>query len=332
MAALQEGVAQGVWTLRIEDHATQDGGTLHSWALAIQTRSAQPRTPSEFTIELRFDGGLTPNQRSVFQLAAARWQEVIVGNLPSVRVHGRLVDDVLIVAEGKHIDGPSGVLGQAGPTHTRPGSNLPARGIMEFDSADLARMEQDGSLVDVIIHEMGHVLGIGTLWEDMKLLVGVETQDPEFNGPAAMAEYGQLRNSGVQEKVPVANTGGAGTRGGHWREATFGNELMTGFLTEPALHRFGAGPGVRGELRCRGCLFSAFAGEPGGVAKNRPSRMPNHRTQAHRAPGECRIRRVSQRLPNRWRLGGSAIWGRVGRRDRGLPFLRGPFHGDLVFI
>ena len=45
-----------------------------------------------------------------------------------------------------------------------------------------------------------------------------------------MAEYGQLRNSGVQEKVPLANTGGAGTRGGHWREATFGNELMTGFL------------------------------------------------------------------------------------------------------
>ena len=30
--------------------------------------------------------------------------------------------------------------------------------------------------------------------------------------------------------VPVANTGGAGTREGHWRETTFGNELMTGFL------------------------------------------------------------------------------------------------------
>ena len=45
-----------------------------------------------------------------------------------------------------------------------------------------------------------------------------------------MAEYAQLRHSGVQEEVPVANTGGEGTRDGHWREATFGNELMTGLL------------------------------------------------------------------------------------------------------
>jgi hypothetical protein len=30
--------------------------------------------------------------------------------------------------------------------------------------------------------------------------------------------------------VPVENTGGLGTRNGHWRETTFGNELMTGFL------------------------------------------------------------------------------------------------------
>ena len=36
---------------------------------------------------------------------------------------------------------------------------------MSFDTDDLSRMEQDGSLIDVIIHEMGHVLGIGTLWE-----------------------------------------------------------------------------------------------------------------------------------------------------------------------
>jgi hypothetical protein len=29
--------------------------------------------------------------------------------------------------------------------------------------------------------------------------------------------------------VPVENTGGAGTRDGHWRESVFGSELMTGF-------------------------------------------------------------------------------------------------------
>ena len=30
--------------------------------------------------------------------------------------------------------------------------------------------------------------------------------------------------------VPVENTGGPGTAGGHWRESVFGNELMTGYL------------------------------------------------------------------------------------------------------
>ena len=29
--------------------------------------------------------------------------------------------------------------------------------------------------------------------------------------------------------VPVENTGGAGTRGGHWRESIFQTELMTGW-------------------------------------------------------------------------------------------------------
>ncbi|MEM9648443.1 MAG: leishmanolysin-related zinc metalloendopeptidase, partial [Bacteroidota bacterium] len=30
--------------------------------------------------------------------------------------------------------------------------------------------------------------------------------------------------------IPVANTGGSGTRDGHWREQVFDNELMTGFI------------------------------------------------------------------------------------------------------
>ena len=36
---------------------------------------------------------------------------------------------------------------------------------MSFDTADLAQMAADGTLVDVITHEMGHVIGIGTIWD-----------------------------------------------------------------------------------------------------------------------------------------------------------------------
>ena len=36
--------------------------------------------------------------------------------------------------------------------------------MMQFDSADLASLEAQGQLVNVILHEMGHVLGLGTIW------------------------------------------------------------------------------------------------------------------------------------------------------------------------
>jgi hypothetical protein len=197
-------------------------------------RSAQAQPESPFTIEVRFTGGLTERQRAAFTAAADRWTQVIVGDLPPVEIDGEVVDDVLILAEGADIDGTGRVLGQAGPTHLRPESAgsaalLPARGEMTFDSADLAALEADGSLDDVITHEMGHVLGIGTLWDAKGLLAGSGTDDPTFTGTAAVAEYAALGGTG---DVPVENTGGPGTAEGHWREARFATELMTGFLDQ----------------------------------------------------------------------------------------------------
>jgi Leishmanolysin len=194
-------------------------------------------TDSPFTIEVRFLGGLTATQQAAFRTAADRWATVIVGDLPDVLVDGELVDDVLILAQGKAIDGVGKILGQAGPSRLRPsgigaGSLLPAKGRMTFDSADLESMEQKGTLIDVITHEMGHVLGIGTIWQDSGLLEGAGTQNPLFTGEAAMEEYGQLRGSGPRP-VPVENTGGPGTADGHWRESVFRNELMTGFVSTP---------------------------------------------------------------------------------------------------
>jgi hypothetical protein len=185
---------------------------------------------SVFSIRVRFLEGLTEAQQEVFASAAGRWSQVIIGDLPSVRVNGEVVDDVVIEARGVNIDGRGRILGQAGPTVLRPGTFLPAWGLMSFDTADLARMEADGSLVDVIIHEMGHVLGIGTIWRRLGLLNGAGTINPIFVGENAMREYATLSGANAPTPVPVANTGGPGTRDGHWRESVLGNELMTGFL------------------------------------------------------------------------------------------------------
>jgi hypothetical protein len=151
--------------------------------------------------------------------------------LPNVRINGGVIDDVRIQAQGIRINGPRGMLGQAAPRHLRPRTFLPATGFMQFDTADLARTEEDGSLVNVILHEMGHVLGIGTIWRGLGFLSGAGTANPVFTGQNVMREFARLIGERNPTPIPVENTGGPGTRMGHWRESVFGNELMTGFLS-----------------------------------------------------------------------------------------------------
>ena len=203
------------------------------------------RTESPYHIEVRFLGGLSETQKQAFRDAADRWTRLIVGDLPDVLVDGEVIDDVVIDAQGVPIDGVGGVLGQAGPQLLRPpGAGrhafLTIKGLMEFDTADLVDMEQQGTLGDVITHEMGHVIGmIGFIWERKGLVSGQETPAWAFTGTRAMAEYGALLDpcaparpaaGGAPRPVPIEDQHGPGTRGSHWRETVFGNELMTGFV------------------------------------------------------------------------------------------------------
>ena len=184
---------------------------------------------SAYNIEVVFTGGLTSTQQAIFDAAARRWERIITADVPDVQTANGLIDDLVIDASGANIDGPGGILGQAGPNGLRNGSFLPYTGGMRFDTADLAAMEQNGSLLDVITHEMGHVLGIGTIWGLKGLLTGAGGADPQFTGAGAAAEYSQKFNLQASS-VPVENTGGGGTRDAHWRESIFNNELMTGWI------------------------------------------------------------------------------------------------------
>jgi hypothetical protein len=111
---------------------------------------------------------------------------------------------------------------------------------MRFDTADLGTMEANGTLRDVILHEMGHVLGLGTLWTTKGLLTGAGLTDPFFTGAQARGKFDDIGGTGYTAggKVPVENCVGipgcgAGTRDGHWRESVFSNELMTGYIDGP---------------------------------------------------------------------------------------------------
>jgi len=204
---------------------------------SVKASASKAAIQSAYKIEVRFLGGLNAAQKRAFKTAADRWSKVIVGDLPSVVVGQDVIDDLLIEAQGVAIDGPGKILGQAGPTNLRPraagaSAFLPAKGIMSFDTADLAKMQAEGTLVDVITHEMGHVIGIGTIWDLKGLLAGAGTANPTFKGTQAKREYGVLRGTGPLA-VPVENGGGAGTRDSHWRESVFKNELMSGFIAAP---------------------------------------------------------------------------------------------------
>lgn len=218
------------------------------------TATATVRT--EFAIDVRFAGpAMSAAQQAAFTGAGARLMGMITGDLEDVTTGGDLdlaeacgnadlpvvnevVDDLVIYAIAKPIDGPGQVLGRAGPCLIRStGSSLPVYGVMEFDSDDLARMEGDGTLQGVILHEMMHVTGVGVYWEFRGLLAGKDSSTVRFLGASAISECqaeGGLSVCG--SSVPVENTGGDGTRNSHWRESIFDTEVMTGFENAPIVN------------------------------------------------------------------------------------------------
>jgi hypothetical protein len=145
------------------------------------------------------------------------------------------IDDLLIFAQIVAIDGPGGVLGQAGACYLRDDNLLSLIGIMRFDLADVTNLQTAGRFGDVVLHEMAHVIGLGSLWNVFSppLVAGRGSGDPVFLGASAAAAFVASQNPGTAFSgsiVPVEGTGGPGTRDVHWRESVLTNELMTGFL------------------------------------------------------------------------------------------------------
>ena len=177
-----------------------------------------------FDIDIHYSGD--PAYQGAFDAAAARWEQIITADIADVANSPfGAIDDLLIDASVVFLDGPGQLLGQAGPDELRSGSLLPYHGIMQFDSADVAQMAANGTLTTLILHEMGHVLGLGTLWDDLGLRTGFT-----YTGQHALAEYRILADNAGLTSVPLETTGGRGTAGGHWSEAVFNAELMTGFI------------------------------------------------------------------------------------------------------
>ena len=138
-------------------------------------------------------------------------------------INSTSVDDLILLVNIAPIDGPSQVLGFAGPCLVRNSSVLPVLGILTLDVVDLGFLDPADQIA-LVTHETAHVLGYGSLWEEFELVQG--DNDPRFTGSEAIDEWNALGGTGA---VPLENTGGEGTARSHWRESVFQRELMTGF-------------------------------------------------------------------------------------------------------
>ena len=212
--------------------------------------SVSGASPGSFDIDLILTGEAPPSVRAAFDRAAEYWSAILrATELPDVPVSGDLVlgclgitahgvqgsvDDLVIVARVGSIDGDRGVIARAAVCGVRQGEGgLPFMGAIEFD-ADDAEWMTSRDLEEVILHEMGHVLGIGTLWSRFGLLrnpsLYVEgTPDTHFAGPLAITAFDQAGGGAYThgDKVPVENRLGPGSGDSHWRDWVFDHELMT---------------------------------------------------------------------------------------------------------
>lgn len=219
------------------------------------------RPVEDFDIEVVFLAHGTPSQDEIVRQAARRWESVIARGAAEVDFGGPnrapagqcfpgqpavadTVDDLRVWVMIDSIDGAGGGLARSGPCQWRvtlfPASDTiyqeTVLGAIVLDEFDVARMEANGLLLPVVVHEMAHVLGFGSGWDAHRLLdnpslpanVGADTR---FTGRLAIAAFNAAGgDSRAGAGVPVENRSQAGSSDRHWREDVFDDELMTPFV------------------------------------------------------------------------------------------------------
>jgi len=221
-------VIEGAETLRV--FVRPIGGTPDELFALMTIDDYVP--PAEFTITFNFDGDVPQSVIDASAQAAARWTEVIVGDLPDVvsSTYG-LIDDILINVQlgllDNDTDGDGNTLANARPVLFRTDSaGLPYLAEVGVDPADTDRSD----LVAVMTHEFGHALGFPSS-NGWRSNVDDPTTPTFFTGTNAVREYNSVFGTAADPSgVPIEQTGGAGTAFAHWDDAIFGNELMTGTI------------------------------------------------------------------------------------------------------
>ena len=215
------------------------------YAITISTKPA-----SAFNLWVTYNGGALPpaNARIALSAALARLEQVVTGDVGAVTyppsgltpttcslvdaslMNGAFIEDVAILMAIGPIDGASNTLARGGFCGYGRGT-LPAviTGQMLLDEVD-ASSASATYLQDVIMHEIGHAFGIGTLWQGST--TGVGTATVLYFGTTGKAEWTTLGGPGLggPADVPLEPDIGA-----HWNEGWFNGEIMTPVTEGPSV-------------------------------------------------------------------------------------------------
>lgn len=214
------------------------------------TQRLHAQIPVDIQIDFSGDQSFLP----LFQNAEAIWESILPSyqdGIDTVASGPIQVGPIEIEAGVFAIDGVGNTLAEAGPNgflQDDSGFVLVTSGMLQFDSADIDILAADGNFQDIIIHELGHVLGFGPfLWKFngvyLDANLSTDTAVGQYTGAAGVARYNE--EFGLSETfIPIENDGGSGTADGHFDEEFFGVAL-NGDPTVDAGLRFGPN---RGEL------------------------------------------------------------------------------------
>ncbi len=274
--------ASGVATSALWRLGNKGGTQTVTATSGVFTAAFSATTQSNYTLTLRYFGPtMSTEAQTAFTNAANRIKAAIVGQISTVGLQGAVLDScgiqgltgtlqetsqgLIIYASVAPIDGVGKILAQAGPCFVRQTSSLPAVGVMQFDEADIQNYINTGRFESVVLHEMNHVVGFGTIWVDKGVLQDpaytntatpspTGSTNPRFTGAAGLAQclaVGGSAASHCTTGVAVEQCGNAGTADGHWRETfnatctgtnnspvggtpAFDSEMMTGYVVSSA--------------------------------------------------------------------------------------------------
>jgi hypothetical protein len=237
---------------------------VHAWSAFGPTTlsvTMEDRPVEDFSIDLAFVQGGTSTQRDLIAKAAARWDAVIAKGVAdadftdsppftcgsSASVTG-VVDDLRIYITVDSIDGAGGSDGNHVANSgwclirvsslTPPILREPVVGFIRFDEHDIGRLEEQGLLKSVAVHEMGQVLGFDPfLWDGHGHLKDPwratnRDADTHFDGYMSVAAFEAVGGAAYQgARVPVEKGVTVESLDVYWRESVFGDEIMTPILT-----------------------------------------------------------------------------------------------------